>query len=42
MMVIPELALFTAVAQVISFAAAARIPAIYDRREHVEQGGLMS
>ena len=40
--VIPELVLFTEVAQVISLAAAARLPALYDRRDFVEQGGLIS
>lgn len=33
---------FTAAPQIISLAAAARLPAIYDRREHVERGGLIS
>jgi putative ABC transport system substrate-binding protein len=33
---------FTEATQLISLAASARLPTIYDRREHVEQGGLIS
>lgn len=33
---------FTAAPQIISLAEQARLPAIYDRREHVERGGLIS
>jgi putative ABC transport system substrate-binding protein len=40
--VVGDSVIFTEAAQVISLAAAARLPAIHGFRQHVEQGGLMS